>query len=102
VIFDKNFKNNLKEQYPVPSAKDASVRLHGEHLCPIDGFELLYFHPAGGKLAKSFAFCPHCYNNPPFEDMRGRHPGCNECSHPECQHSYMFAFVINIFFIFIF
>uniref|UniRef100_A0A915M5C6 DNA topoisomerase n=1 Tax=Meloidogyne javanica TaxID=6303 RepID=A0A915M5C6_MELJA len=78
-----------QEQYPVPSAKDASVRLHGEHLCPIDGFELLYFHPAGGKLAKSFAFCPHCYNNPPFEDMRGRHPGCNECSHPECQHSYI-------------
>nr|CAD2171031.1 unnamed protein product [Meloidogyne enterolobii] len=78
-----------QEQYPVPSAKDASVRLHGEHLCPIDGFEILYFHPAGGKLAKSFAFCPHCYNNPPFEDMRGRHPGCNECSHPECQHSYI-------------
>lgn len=83
------FCPTCQEQYPVPSAKDASIRLHGEQLCPIDGFELVYFHPTGGKLAKSFAFCPHCYNNPPFEDMRGRHPGCNECSHPECQHSYI-------------
>ncbi|KAF7637397.1 DNA topoisomerase [Meloidogyne graminicola] len=77
-----------QDTYTVPSSKDASIRLHGENLCPIDRFEILYFHPSG-KLEKSFVFCPNCYNNPPFEDMRGKHPGCNECSHPDCKYSYM-------------
>ena len=41
-------------------------------LCPLDGFELLLFSPAGGgKQAKApFMFCPFCFNEPPFEIHR--------------------------------
>lgn len=82
------FCPTCQETYSVPSAKDATIRLHFERICPIDGFELLYFHTTGGKLSKGFAFCPHCFNNPPFEDMKGRNLGCNECTHPECPNSF--------------
>ena len=30
--------------------------------------------------------CPYCFNHPPFKDMR-KGMGCNECTHPSCQHS---------------
>ncbi|KAI6172120.1 DNA topoisomerase [Aphelenchoides besseyi] len=74
------------DTYSLPSAKESQVRLHGERLCPLDNFELLYFHTIGGKLAKSFAFCPFCFNSPPFESMR-KGSGCNNCLHPTCPNS---------------
>ena len=30
-------------------------------------------------------FCPYCYNNPPFPDMK-KDAGCNSCTHPTCSH----------------
>ncbi len=51
--------------------------------CPLDDFEILYF--TAGAKGKSFVFCPYCYNNPPFPDMR-KDSGCNSCTHPTCQH----------------
>lgn len=37
-------------------------------------------------LLQSFVFCPYCYNNPPFRDMR-KLSGCNSCTHPTCPYS---------------
>ena len=33
-----------------------------------------------------YPLCPYCYSNPPFRDMR-KGMGCNECTHPTCQHA---------------
>lgn len=66
---------------------------------------------SGGPEAKSYPFCPRCFNNPPFEGKRGEAapfavlalcfhsssclsaaPGttamaCSDCLHPTCKHS---------------
>lgn len=37
-------------------------------------------------ILQSFPLCPYCFNNPPFPDMRKQF-GCNQCTHPTCQHA---------------
>lgn len=77
-----------QETLNLPTGRDGNIRIHGENTCPLDGFDLLYWNAAGGKLADSWSFCPYCYNNPPFEDMK-QGLGCNKCTHPTCKHGFM-------------
>lgn len=73
---------NCKETFSVPQR--GIIKLFKELKCPIDNFELLYMQ--SDRNEKSYPFCPQCYNNPPFEDMK-KAQGCNECTHQECEHS---------------
>ena len=34
--------------------------------CPLDGYEIVQFSLSGPD-GKTYALCPFCYNNPPFE-----------------------------------
>ncbi|PAV87722.1 hypothetical protein WR25_03759 [Diploscapter pachys] len=77
-----------QETYNLPSSKDGILRTYGDRKCPLDEFDLVYWQGPGGKLSRSFALCPFCYNNPPFEGMRNG-DGCDKCSHPACPHSFM-------------
>ena len=62
---------------------NGNIKLHQEHKCPLDGFELLYF--TAGAKGKSFVFCPYCYNNPPFKEMKKEMAAaCMNCTHPTC------------------
>ncbi|CAD5215795.1 unnamed protein product [Bursaphelenchus xylophilus] len=80
------FCPNCNDTYALPTGKNSQIRLHKERKCPLDDFELLYFHTPGGKLSDTYAFCPYCYNYPPFEGMR-KGDGCNNCFHPSCPQS---------------
>uniref|UniRef100_A0A914CBZ5 DNA topoisomerase n=1 Tax=Acrobeloides nanus TaxID=290746 RepID=A0A914CBZ5_9BILA len=81
------FCATCQETYSLPSGgKDITFRIHGENKCPLDDFDLIYLSAPGGKLARSYALCPYCFNNPPFPDMK-EHSGCNACTHPSCPHS---------------
>ncbi|XP_054712265.1 DNA topoisomerase 3-beta-1-like isoform X2 [Uloborus diversus] len=71
------------ETLSVPQA-GGNIRIFRELKCPLDDFELLQY--TGGAKGKSFIFCPYCYNNPPFRDMR-KLSGCNSCTHPTCPYS---------------
>uniref|UniRef100_A0A7E4VYT0 DNA topoisomerase n=1 Tax=Panagrellus redivivus TaxID=6233 RepID=A0A7E4VYT0_PANRE len=77
-----------QETLSLPTGRDGNIRIHGEKTCPLDGFDLLYWAASGGKLADSWSFCPYCYNNAPFEDMKSG-VGCNRCTHPTCKHGMM-------------
>ncbi|KAJ1359352.1 hypothetical protein KIN20_018051 [Parelaphostrongylus tenuis] len=77
-----------QETYAVPHSNQGVLQPCGDKKCPLDDFDLVYFHGSGGKLSRSFAFCPFCYNNPPFESMK-EGQGCNHCPHPTCPYSYM-------------
>lgn len=85
-----------------------AIKQYGNHVCPLDNFELVVCHIDGGK---SVPVCPNCYNNPPFE-YRGngkggrgggdggkgggkasQHMACDECLHPTCEHSLATNFV---------
>ncbi|CAJ0959868.1 unnamed protein product, partial [Mesorhabditis belari] len=79
---------NCQETYNLPSFKDGQIRLHGDKKCPLDDFDLVYWQGSGGKLARSFALCPCCYNEPPFPEM-GQGKGCDHCPHPSCTNSFM-------------
>lgn len=70
------FCGNCNDTYSLPTGQDAQIRLHMERKCPLDSFDLLYFQTPGGKLSQNYAFCPYCFNNPPFESMR-KGSGCN-------------------------
>ncbi|CAG9836094.1 unnamed protein product [Diabrotica balteata] len=70
------------ETYSLP--QNGTIKLFKELKCPLDDFELLCW--TMGNKGKSFVFCPYCYNNPPFKDMR-KGNGCNSCSHPTCPYS---------------
>ncbi|KAL3994763.1 DNA topoisomerase family protein [Acanthocheilonema viteae] len=85
---------NCQDTYSLPSAKDGLLRLHGENKCPLDDFDLVYWQGPGGKLSMSYALCPYCYNNPPFEGMR-KGSGCHECSNPVCPHSFLTLGVVQ-------
>ncbi|RWS16329.1 DNA topoisomerase 3-beta-1-like protein [Dinothrombium tinctorium] len=65
--------------------QNGSYRQYKEVSCPLDNFELLYF--TGNN--KSFVFCPNCYNNPPFEEMK-KLSGCNSCPNENCPQSMVF------------
>lgn len=66
--------------YNVPT--NGSIKTYKEKQCPIDNFDLLYY--TGPK--KNFIFCPNCYNNPPFEDMRIG-SACYSCTNRTCDFS---------------
>ncbi|VDK79923.1 unnamed protein product [Litomosoides sigmodontis] len=85
---------NCQDTYSLPSAKDGLLRLHGENKCPLDNFDLIYWQGSGGKLSMSYALCPYCYNNSPFEEMR-KGSGCHECPNPVCSHSFLTLGVVQ-------
>ncbi|XP_060074052.1 DNA topoisomerase 3-beta-1-like [Ylistrum balloti] len=74
--------SNCDETFSLP--QNGSIKLYKEIKCPLDDFELVLW--TTGVKGKSFPLCPYCFNNPPFKDMRKNY-GCNECTHPSCQHS---------------
>lgn len=74
--------NTCKETFSVP--QNGIVKLFKEIKCPIDKFEILYLQ--SDRNERSYPFCPNCYNNPPFEDMK-KAVGCNQCTHQSCEHS---------------
>jgi DNA topoisomerase-3 len=48
---------------------DASAR------CPLCDFELIICQTQT-RVPKSYTLCPHCYNNPPFEELHGQAMTC--------------------------
>ena len=75
--------SHCDETYSLPAG--GIVRVYRELKCPLDDFELLAWN--NGNKGRSFPFCPYCYNNPPFPNEMARFTGCNNCVHPNCQHS---------------
>ncbi|KAJ8675437.1 hypothetical protein QAD02_011223 [Eretmocerus hayati] len=74
--------SHCNETYNVP--QNGNIRIYKELKCPLDDFELLSY--STGSRGKSYTFCPYCYNNPPFRDMKKGQSGCNLCTHPTCPH----------------
>ena len=74
--------SHCDETYSLPIG--GIVRVYRELKCPLDDFELLSW--SNGNKGRSYPFCPYCFNNAPFKDMT-RGSGCNNCTHPTCQHS---------------
>uniref|UniRef100_A0A8C5EUX9 DNA topoisomerase n=1 Tax=Gouania willdenowi TaxID=441366 RepID=A0A8C5EUX9_GOUWI len=74
--------SHCDETYSLP--QNGAIKLYKELRCPLDDFELLLW--TSGARGKSFPLCPYCFSNPPFRDMK-KGMGCNECTHPSCQHS---------------
>ncbi|XP_036147278.1 DNA topoisomerase 3-beta-1 isoform X2 [Monomorium pharaonis] len=73
---------HCNETYNLP--QNGNIRIYKELKCPLDDFELLSW--STGTRGKSYTFCPYCYNNPPFRDMKKGISGCNSCTHPTCPH----------------
>ncbi|XP_015173858.1 PREDICTED: DNA topoisomerase 3-beta-1 [Polistes dominula] len=73
---------HCNETYNLP--QNGNIRIYKELKCPLDDFELLSW--STGARGKSYTFCPYCYNNPPFRDMKKGMSGCNLCTHPTCPH----------------
>lgn len=61
-----------------------TCKQYSNFTCPLDNFELVICHIDGGK---STVICPHCFNNPPFEDQTKTLMSCADCKHPTCGHS---------------
>ncbi|XP_053135443.1 DNA topoisomerase 3-beta-1 isoform X2 [Hemicordylus capensis] len=74
--------SHCDETYSLP--QNGTIKLYKELRCPLDDFELVLW--SSGSRGKSYPLCPYCYNHPPFRDMK-KGMGCNECTHPTCQHS---------------
>ncbi|XP_028904879.1 DNA topoisomerase 3-beta-1 [Ornithorhynchus anatinus] len=74
--------SHCDDTYSLPP--NGPVKLYKELRCPLDEFELVLW--TSGSRGKSYPLCPYCYNHPPFRDMK-KGGGCNECTHPTCQHS---------------
>ncbi|XP_009235101.1 DNA topoisomerase 3-beta-1 isoform X4 [Pongo abelii] len=74
--------SHCDETYTLP--QNGTIKLYKELRCPLDDFELVLW--SSGSRGKSYPLCPYCYNHPPFRDMK-KGMGCNECTHPSCQHS---------------
>ncbi|XP_067654997.1 DNA topoisomerase 3-beta-1-like [Haliotis asinina] len=70
------------ETYSLP--QNGNIKLYKELRCPLDDYELVLW--TTGAKGKSYPLCPYCYNHPPFKNMK-KGMGCNECTHPSCQHS---------------
>ena len=75
---------NCDETYVLP--QNGTIKLYQELKCPLDDFELL--NCSAGAKGKSFVFCPYCFSNPPFPDMKKGMASCNTCTHPTCTHRY--------------
>ncbi|KAE8634723.1 hypothetical protein XENTR_v10002414 [Xenopus tropicalis] len=74
--------SHCDETYSLP--QNGTIKLYKELRCPLDDFELVLW--SSGSRGKSYPLCPYCYNHAPFRDMK-KGMGCNECTHPTCQHS---------------
>ncbi|KAA8579166.1 hypothetical protein FQN60_007299 [Etheostoma spectabile] len=74
--------SHCDETYSLP--QNGAIKLYKELRCPLDDFELVLW--TSGARGKSYPLCPYCFSNPPFRDMK-KGMGCNECTHPSCQHS---------------
>ncbi|XP_067556127.1 DNA topoisomerase 3-beta-1 isoform X1 [Pseudorca crassidens] len=74
--------SHCDETYTLP--QNGTIKLYKELRCPLDDFELVLW--SSGSRGKSYPLCPYCSNHPPFRDMK-KGTGCNECTHPTCQHS---------------
>uniref|UniRef100_A0A8C7BVA7 DNA topoisomerase n=1 Tax=Neovison vison TaxID=452646 RepID=A0A8C7BVA7_NEOVI len=74
--------SHCDETYTLP--QNGTIKLYKELRCPLDDFELVLW--SSGSRGKSYPLCPYCSNHPPFRDMK-KGMGCNECTHPTCQHS---------------
>lgn len=74
--------SHCDETYSLP--QNGAIKLYKELRCPLDEFELVLW--TSGARGKSYPLCPYCFSNPPFRDMK-KGMGCNECTHPSCQHS---------------
>ncbi|KAI4569052.1 hypothetical protein MJG53_014670 [Ovis ammon polii x Ovis aries] len=74
--------SHCDETYTLP--QNGTIKLYKELRCPLDDFELVLW--SSGSRGKSYPLCPYCSNHPPFRDMK-KGAGCNECTHPGCQHS---------------
>uniref|UniRef100_A0A8C5ADQ4 DNA topoisomerase n=1 Tax=Gadus morhua TaxID=8049 RepID=A0A8C5ADQ4_GADMO len=74
--------SHCDETYSVP--QNGVIKLYKELRCPLDDFELVLW--TSGARGKSYPLCPYCSSNPPFRDMK-KGVGCNQCTHPSCQHS---------------
>uniref|UniRef100_A0A8C8XC07 DNA topoisomerase n=1 Tax=Panthera leo TaxID=9689 RepID=A0A8C8XC07_PANLE len=74
--------SHCDETYTLP--QNGTIKLYKELRCPLDDFELVLW--SSGSRGKSYPLCPYCANHPPFRDMK-KGMGCNECTHPTCQHS---------------
>ncbi|KAI1901120.1 hypothetical protein AGOR_G00056930 [Albula goreensis] len=74
--------SHCDETYSLP--QNGAIKLYKELRCPLDEFELVLW--TSGARGKSYPLCPYCFSNPPFRDMK-KGIGCNECTHPTCQHS---------------
>ncbi|XP_033112816.1 DNA topoisomerase 3-beta-1-like [Anneissia japonica] len=71
------------ETYSLPH--NGVIKLYKEIKCPLDDFELVMYS-SGTKSGKNYPLCPYCFSHPPFQGMK-KGSGCNECTHPTCQHS---------------
>jgi len=71
------------ETFALP--QNGTIKLYQELKCPLDDFELL--NCSAGAKGKSYVFCPYCFSNPPFPDMKKGFASCNTCTHPTCVHS---------------
>ena len=71
------------ETFALP--QNGTIKLYQELKCPLDDFELL--NCSAGAKGKSYVFCPYCFSNPPFPDMKKGIASCNTCTHPTCVHS---------------
>ncbi|KAM6954134.1 DNA topoisomerase 3-beta-1 [Aplochiton taeniatus] len=74
--------SHCDETYSLP--QNGAIKLYKELRCPLDEFELVLW--TSGSRGKSYPLCPYCFSNTPFRDMK-KGMGCNECTHPSCQHS---------------
>ncbi|CAI9157407.1 unnamed protein product [Rangifer tarandus platyrhynchus] len=74
--------SHCDETHTLP--QNGTIKLYKELRCPLDDFELVLW--SSGSRGKSYPLCPYCSNHPPFRDMK-KGTGCNECTHPSCQHS---------------
>ncbi|XP_043967800.1 DNA topoisomerase 3-beta-1 isoform X2 [Gambusia affinis] len=74
--------SHCDETYSLP--QNGAIKLYKELRCPLDDFELVLW--TSGARGKSYPLCPYCFSHPPFRDMK-KGMGCNECTHPTCQHS---------------
>jgi hypothetical protein len=47
--------------------QNGTIKLYRELKCPLDDFELLVNSINKNRIQP---FCPYCYNNPPFSEMK--------------------------------
>jgi DNA topoisomerase-3 len=64
---------------------NGTIKLYREQVCPIDGFELVYF-TTGAADGRSFVLCPKCYNEPPVSGIKPP-MACTQCTVATCPHS---------------